>query len=243
MATLTGLVQYHSRHPEEGSTFVIALCLFFSVYPKIAEEEDNKVVERCQNDTDRTRILIFVSPCVPIHTHIFSIGRFIFCHRHYATFRDNFGEEKSSAQWNSEFHLKNTYRFLSHQIEDSLPCLIADSSTSFHFKSAIWVNSLWSLSLFISSTKLPLPHGRFRHLFLQYQSPRVRHCGKISTTLLSNFWPNSPYCVIFTAAYDMSYLKLSDISPLSPLLRLVHVLPVGDQLVQSQKSDDRRGLR
>jgi hypothetical protein len=35
---------------------------FFSLYSKIAEEEDNKMVERWQKDADG--ILIFVSPCV-----------------------------------------------------------------------------------------------------------------------------------------------------------------------------------
>jgi hypothetical protein len=37
----------------------------FSIYSKVAEEEDNKMVERWQKDADR--IIIFVSPGVHIH--------------------------------------------------------------------------------------------------------------------------------------------------------------------------------
>jgi hypothetical protein len=37
----------------------------FSIYSKVAEEEDDKMVERWQKDADG--ILIFVSPCVGIH--------------------------------------------------------------------------------------------------------------------------------------------------------------------------------
>ena len=38
------------------------------MYSKVAEEKDNKMVERWQNDSDG--ILIFVSPRVRIHTPI-----------------------------------------------------------------------------------------------------------------------------------------------------------------------------
>ena len=38
---------------------------FFSLYSKIAVDEDNKMVERWQKDADG--ILIFVSPCVANH--------------------------------------------------------------------------------------------------------------------------------------------------------------------------------
>jgi hypothetical protein len=38
----------------------------FSIYSKVAEEEDNKMVDRWQKDADG--ILIFVSPCISIHT-------------------------------------------------------------------------------------------------------------------------------------------------------------------------------
>jgi hypothetical protein len=40
----------------------------FSMYSKVAEEEDNKMVDRWQKDADG--ILIFVSPCIIIHTSL-----------------------------------------------------------------------------------------------------------------------------------------------------------------------------
>ena len=40
----------------------------FSIYSKVAEEEDNKMVDRWQKDADG--ILIFVSPCISIHTSL-----------------------------------------------------------------------------------------------------------------------------------------------------------------------------
>ena len=65
------------------------------MYSKVAEEKDNKMVERWQNDSDG--ILIFVSPRVRIHTPIrlnwSAVGRFILCRRGSVTFRDSPGLE------------------------------------------------------------------------------------------------------------------------------------------------------
>lgn len=53
----------------------------FSMYSKITEEEDNKMTERWQKDADG--ILIFVSPCIAIHTPLCinwnTVDRFILC--------------------------------------------------------------------------------------------------------------------------------------------------------------------
>ena len=72
----------------------------FSMYSKIGEEEDNKMIERWRVDADG--ILIFVSPRLRIHiptrVNWSSVGRFILCRRGSATFRDGSGlEPKSSA--------------------------------------------------------------------------------------------------------------------------------------------------
>ena len=63
----------HRDHPQltpnqpfqGGSNFGDSSGPLFSIYSKVAEEEDNKVVDRWQKDADG--ILIFVSPCVRIH--------------------------------------------------------------------------------------------------------------------------------------------------------------------------------
>ena len=47
---------------EEGSDYSDGSRTLYSMYSKIAEDEDNEMVERCQKDADGT--LIFVSPHV-----------------------------------------------------------------------------------------------------------------------------------------------------------------------------------
>jgi hypothetical protein len=54
---------------------------FFSIYSKVSEEEDDKMVDRWQKDADG--ILIFVSPCVGDHIVLYInwniIDRSILC--------------------------------------------------------------------------------------------------------------------------------------------------------------------
>ena len=57
-----------SQSPRGGLHFRNSSRHLFSMYSKVAEEKDNKMVERWQNDSDG--ILIFVSPRVRIHTPI-----------------------------------------------------------------------------------------------------------------------------------------------------------------------------
>jgi hypothetical protein len=67
----------------------------FSIYSKVAEDEDNKVVERWQKDADG--ILFFVSPCVGIHTTLRmnweTIDRFVLCHSRCTPCHDHPGPE------------------------------------------------------------------------------------------------------------------------------------------------------
>ena len=67
----------------------------FTMYSKISEEEDNKMIKRWQTGVDG--VLIFVSPRVHIRIHAqikwSSVGRFILCRRGSATFRDGSGLE------------------------------------------------------------------------------------------------------------------------------------------------------
>jgi hypothetical protein len=54
------------NQPSQGeSKFGDSSGKLFSIYSNVAEDEDNKMVERWQKDADA--ILIFVSPCVNIH--------------------------------------------------------------------------------------------------------------------------------------------------------------------------------
>jgi hypothetical protein len=69
------------------------------MYSKLAEEEDNKMVDRWQKEAEG--ILIFVSACVGIHTFTRlnwnSAGRFILCRRRFATFCHDPGLEAESS--------------------------------------------------------------------------------------------------------------------------------------------------
>jgi hypothetical protein len=68
--------------PAQGeSNFGDSSAPFFSLYSKIAEDEDNKMVDRWQKDADG--ILIFVRPCVGNHIVLYInrniIDRSILC--------------------------------------------------------------------------------------------------------------------------------------------------------------------
>jgi hypothetical protein len=56
----------HRDHPQSReSSFGDSSGPLFSIYYKVAKEEDDRMVERWQKDADG--ILIFVSPCVGVH--------------------------------------------------------------------------------------------------------------------------------------------------------------------------------
>jgi hypothetical protein len=77
--------------PRGGLHFRDSSMPLFSMYSKVAEEKDNKMVERWQKDVEG--ILIFVSPrtCIhaPIHLNWSAVGRLIFRRRRHATFYDD----------------------------------------------------------------------------------------------------------------------------------------------------------
>jgi hypothetical protein len=102
-ATSTGFVQT----PRGG--------LHFCDSSKIAEEDDNKVVERCQNDTDGILIRESLRPYSYPYMHKLVLYRpdyFLPSSLRYVVIISV--KQSPQPQWNSEFHLKNTYRFLSH---------------------------------------------------------------------------------------------------------------------------------
>ena len=85
--------------PRGGLYFRDSSGLLFSMYSKLAEEEDNKMVDRWLDEAKG--ILIFVSPSVSIDTiarlNRKSAGRFILCLRRCATFRVDPGLEAESS--------------------------------------------------------------------------------------------------------------------------------------------------
>ena len=65
MATATTL---RPNQPLQGeSNFSDSSGPLFSIYSKVAEEEDDKMVERWQKDADRILIFVSLSSCVGIH--------------------------------------------------------------------------------------------------------------------------------------------------------------------------------
>jgi hypothetical protein len=118
-----------SHTPRGGLHFRDSSRLLFSMYSKIAEEKDNKMVERWQKDAKA--ILIFVSPRVRIYTHIClnwsTVGRFILCRRRYATFgNDPRLEAESSASGElgilSQEHMSGSLPPERVMSTPSLPC-------------------------------------------------------------------------------------------------------------------------
>jgi hypothetical protein len=86
--------------PRGGPYFRDSSGLLFSMYSKLAEEEDNKMVDRWQKEAEG--ILIFVSFSAGIlftftRLNWNSAGRLILCRRRYATFRDDPGLEAESS--------------------------------------------------------------------------------------------------------------------------------------------------
>ncbi|KAI0247168.1 hypothetical protein BJV78DRAFT_1364357 [Lactifluus subvellereus] len=111
----------------------------FSMYQRMAEEEDNKMVERCQKDADS--IIIF--------TGLFSAAV-------AALISVTVVDPKHNPQDTSAFYLENMYKLqvlanpnISRPFIPSTPAEPPPFSPP---KYVIWVNSLWFLSLAISLT-------------------------------------------------------------------------------------------
>jgi hypothetical protein len=83
----------NAQNQEQEPEFADGSGPLFSMYRKMAEEEDNKMAERWQKDAEG--ILIFVSPQFIFHTasHIKSniTDRFVLCRRRGISFGDSPG--------------------------------------------------------------------------------------------------------------------------------------------------------
>ncbi|KAH9998211.1 hypothetical protein BJV77DRAFT_740606 [Russula vinacea] len=107
----------------------------FSIYSKAAEEEDNKMVERWQKDADG--ILIF--------TGLFSAAV-------AALLAVTVQDLRPNSQDTSAFYLGNIYQVLAdpNVTLSSVPTPVATPPPFSRPRYAVWVNSLWFLSLVMS---------------------------------------------------------------------------------------------
>ncbi|KAN0116056.1 hypothetical protein V8E52_006362, partial [Russula decolorans] len=108
---------------------------FFSTYSKAAEDEDNKMIERWQKDADG--ILIF--------TGLFSAAV-------AALLAFTVQDLTPNSQDTSAFHLGNIYQVLAdpNATRSSTSSPVAKPPSFSPSRSAVWVNSLWFLSLVMS---------------------------------------------------------------------------------------------
>ncbi|KAH9987491.1 hypothetical protein BJV77DRAFT_789145 [Russula vinacea] len=107
----------------------------FSIYSNVAEDEDNKMVERWQKDADA--ILIF--------TGLFSAAV-------AALLAVTVMDLRPNSQDTSAFYLGNIYGILAdpNATRASIPSPIAKPPPFSRPRYAVWVNSLWFLSLVMS---------------------------------------------------------------------------------------------
>ncbi|KAF8462479.1 hypothetical protein DFH94DRAFT_856317, partial [Russula ochroleuca] len=104
----------------------------FSMYRKIAEDEDNKMVELCQNDS--VGILIFTGLFSATVAALLSVS---------------IPDLKPNSQDTSAFYLQNIYQLQAFS-NLSIPSALAKPPAFSPPTYAIWVNSLWFLSLAVS---------------------------------------------------------------------------------------------
>ncbi|KAH9980798.1 hypothetical protein BJV77DRAFT_923548, partial [Russula vinacea] len=171
----------------------------YSIYFKIAEEEDNEVVERCQRDADGT--LIF--------TGLFSatVG---------ALLTISFPDLKPNSQDTSAFYLQNLYQLqfsgnanVSHP---SIPSALAKPPAFSPPRYVIWVNSLWFLSLTVSLSGA-LVAVQFRNWAVQYislsQWPWGTLAKRVRMRALFAQGNPGPYRTFWGSGQEPDYLHLS----------------------------------
>ncbi|KAF8471452.1 hypothetical protein DFH94DRAFT_674467, partial [Russula ochroleuca] len=129
---------YQPLRPLQGeSNYSDSSWTIYTMYSKIAGDEDSKMVEHCLRDADGT--LIF--------TGLFSatVG---------ALLTISFPDLKPNSQDTSAFYLQNIYQFQvfgnPNASLPSIPSALAKPPAFSPPRYAIWVNSLWFLSLIVS---------------------------------------------------------------------------------------------
>ena len=130
------------------------------MYLQLAAEEDKKMTDNWKADTDG--ILIFVSGIQHVtypRTLILSSKTGLFSAAVAALVSVSVQELKPNSQDISAFYLANVYQILANSNGSyiTVPSILTYPTTPFSSpNSAMWVNSLWFLSLVISLTCTPL---------------------------------------------------------------------------------------
>ena len=123
------------------------------MYCKVAQEDDNKITERCQKDTDGT--LVFVSPRVDSDPTVrvnWRIQTGLFAATVGTLLTISIPDLKPNSQDTSAFYLENIYQLLANPNASNatIPSTLIKAPSFSPPKYAVWVNSLWFLSLAIS---------------------------------------------------------------------------------------------
>ena len=128
----------------------------YSMYSRIAQQDDNKLAERCQRDTNGT--MVFVSPhvnvCLMTVRINWKIQTGLFAATVGALLTVSIQDIKPNFQHASMFYLENIYQVLgnSNASQISTPHPLGKPPGFSPPRYAIWVNSLWFLSMLISLT-------------------------------------------------------------------------------------------
>ena len=122
----------------------------YLMYSKIAEEEDNRMVERCQKDKDGTLIIVSPSCSSSVDSaHQPKTQTGLFSATVGALLTISIPDLKPNSQDTSAFYLENIYH-LSGNPNVSHPSILSKPPAFSPPTYAIWVNSLWLLSLVVS---------------------------------------------------------------------------------------------
>jgi len=125
------------------------------MYSKIAQQDDNRLAERCQRDTNST--MVFVSLHVNLLSLCVSTGKIqtgLFAATVAGLLTVSLQDLKPNFQRASAFYLENIYQVLGNpnasQISTTYSLVSPPNLSPPRY--VIWVNSLWLLSLLISLT-------------------------------------------------------------------------------------------
>jgi hypothetical protein len=151
----------------------------FSIYSNVAEDEDNKMVERWQKDADG--ILIFVSTCVVIYDLLCinwnTIDRFILCCRCRTPSCDRPGPEAEQSGYLCILSWEHLWRPRR-----------SERNTGFH--PAPYRQTTPVLSSEICCL------GEFTLVFEPSYEPQLRSVGNISTSMGASIYPSHSACTV-----------------------------------------------
>jgi hypothetical protein len=181
--------------------------LLYSIYSKIAKEEDNAMVEYCQKISDGT--LIFVSPHISllVTPHINWRQSGLFSATVGGLLTLTIPDLKPNSQDTSAFYLQNIYQLqVSGNPNTSNPLTPSALAVPPAFSPpnyAIWVNSLWCLSLAISLSGA-MTATVYRNWAVQYMSVTqpLHYTSKNQPRIRAIFATESPGPQMISGATD-----------------------------------------